>query len=119
MPRSTVARLFAARGIVLFMAGCAMQRVADTPRFEVAPFWPKPLPNNLILGQVAGVAVDERDHLWIIQRPRSLSADERGAALRRVTRGNGDRHTSRATVHLLLKGFSRRSQNVRPSVSSV
>ncbi len=103
MPRSTVARLFAARGIVLFMAGCAMQRVADTPRFEVAPFWPKPLPNNLILGQVAGVAVDERDHLWIIQRPRSLSADERGAALRRVTRGNGDRHTSRATVHLLLK----------------
>jgi hypothetical protein len=81
MPRSTVARLFAARGIVLFMAGCAMQRVADTPRFEVAPFWPKPLPNNLILGQVAGVAVDERDHLWIIQRPRSLSADERGAAL--------------------------------------
>ena len=81
MPRSTVARLFAALGIVLFMAGCAMQRVAETPRFEVDPFWPRPLPNNWILGQVAGVAVDERDHVWIIQRPRSLSADERGAAL--------------------------------------
>jgi DNA-binding beta-propeller fold protein YncE len=49
------------------------------PQFEVDPFWPKPLPNNWILGQVAGVAVDSRGHVWIVQRPRSLSERERGA----------------------------------------
>lgn len=49
--------------------------------FAVDPYWPKPLPNNWILGQVSGVAVDNRDHVWILQRPRSLTDDERGAAL--------------------------------------
>jgi DNA-binding beta-propeller fold protein YncE len=51
------------------------------PRFAVDPFWPRPLPNQWLLGQVAGVAVDDRDHVWIVQRPRSLTEDERGAAL--------------------------------------
>ena len=49
------------------------------PRFEVDPFWPKPLPNNWILGQVSGVAVDKRGHVWVVQRPRSLSERELGA----------------------------------------
>ena len=52
----------------------------DVPRFEVDPFWPKPLPNNWTLGQVAGVAVDERDHVWIIQRPASLTRNEKLAS---------------------------------------
>jgi DNA-binding beta-propeller fold protein YncE len=47
----------------------------------VDPTWPKPLPNGWILGQVAGIAVDSGDHVWIIQRPKSLTEDERGAAL--------------------------------------
>jgi len=51
------------------------------PRFRVDPFWPKPLPNKWILGQVAGVAVDAQDHVWIIQRPKTLSEDEKGASL--------------------------------------
>jgi DNA-binding beta-propeller fold protein YncE len=51
------------------------------PAFEVDPRWPKPLPNNWILGQVAGIAVDARDHVWIVQRPKSLTEDERGATL--------------------------------------
>ena len=29
---------------------------ADPPQFQVDPFWPKPLPNNWLLGQVASVA---------------------------------------------------------------
>jgi DNA-binding beta-propeller fold protein YncE len=59
------------------------QRAPDghVPRFRVDPFWPKPLANRWILGQVAGVAVDAQDHIWIVQRPRSLTEDERGAAL--------------------------------------
>ena len=51
------------------------------PRFAVDPFWPKALPNNWLLGQVSGIAVDPQDHVWIIQRPRTLSPDERGATL--------------------------------------
>jgi DNA-binding beta-propeller fold protein YncE len=67
--------------------GCAAARAgaapgsAQAPAFEVDPRWPKPLPNNWILGQVAGIAVDGRDHVWIVQRPKSLTDDERGAAL--------------------------------------
>ena len=50
-----------------------------TPRFVVDPLWPKELPNNWLVGQVAGIAVDSQDHIWIIQRPSSLTEDEAGA----------------------------------------
>ena len=37
----------------------ALPATAQTvPQFKVDPFWPKPLPNNWIFGQVASVAVD-------------------------------------------------------------
>jgi hypothetical protein len=51
----------------------------DAPRFQVDPFWPKPLPDNWIVGQVAGVAVDKNDHVWIIHRPGTLLDDEKEA----------------------------------------
>ena len=57
----------------------APRATSATPMLEIDPFWPKPLPNNWILGQVAGVAVDRRGHVWIVQRPRSLSERELGA----------------------------------------
>ena len=41
---------------------------ASAPRFEVDPFWPKPLPNHWILGSTIGVSVDFQDHVWIIHR---------------------------------------------------
>jgi hypothetical protein len=53
---------------------------ADVPKFEVDPFWPKPLPNNWALGQVGGIAVDDRDHVWIIHRPESLTPAEKAAS---------------------------------------
>ena len=50
------------------------------PRFEVDPFWPKPLPNHWILGSAIGVWVDERDHVWIIHRSSAtLANQEKGA----------------------------------------
>ena len=55
---------------------------ADPPQFQVDPFWPKPLPNNWLFGQIGGLAVDSNDHLWVLQRPRSLTEDERGATLK-------------------------------------
>jgi len=46
------------------------------PKFEVDPFWPKPLPNNWVIGQTIGLAVDASDNVWIIHRPGSLEAKE-------------------------------------------
>lgn len=64
----------------LFFVGQAAQRAADSegtsaPTYQVDPFWPQ-IPQEWILGQVAGVAVDARDHVWVLQRPWSLGSDE-------------------------------------------
>ena len=56
-----------ARGFV----GAGAEEAA--PRFEVDPAWPRPLPNRWLMGQAAGVAVDRRDHVWVIQRPRTVA----------------------------------------------
>jgi DNA-binding beta-propeller fold protein YncE len=53
----------------------------DIPAFTVDASWPKPLPNNWIIGQVGGIAVDSEGHIWITHRPRSLTDDEKGATL--------------------------------------
>src|SRR5262245_13194166 len=41
---------------------------ARAPAFQVDPFWPKPLPNHWILGSVTGVALDAKEHVWIVHR---------------------------------------------------
>ena len=54
----------------------------QAPRFEVDPFWPKPLPNHWLLGSTIGVWVDEQDHIWIIHRSSAtLHNNEKGAEL--------------------------------------
>jgi hypothetical protein len=58
-----------------------LARASEIPTFAVDASWPKPLPNNWILGQVGGITVDSQGHIWLIHRPRSLTDDERGAAL--------------------------------------
>ncbi len=49
------------------------------PQFTVDAAWPKPLPNNWILGQVSGIAVDRLDRIWVVHRPSSLTPRERAA----------------------------------------
>jgi pimeloyl-ACP methyl ester carboxylesterase len=46
------------------------------PSYKVDPFWPKPLPNHWILGAVAGIAVDAKDHVWVTHRPSTLQPNE-------------------------------------------
>ncbi|CAN7259055.1 hypothetical protein LJR220_001136 [Bradyrhizobium sp. LjRoot220] len=53
----------------------------DIPTFAVDASWPKPLPNNWILGQVGGISADAQGHIWVLQRPRPLTDDEKAAAL--------------------------------------
>src|ERR1700761_5963833 len=49
---------------------------AVAPRFEVDPMWPKPLPNHWIMGNVIGVSVDSKDHIWLIHRQGSIERME-------------------------------------------
>src|SRR5579863_10311215 len=48
----------------------------QAPRFEVDPMWPKPLPNHWLMGNIIGVSVDSKDHIWIIHRQGSLEPKE-------------------------------------------
>src|SRR3954470_19155739 len=54
-------------------------QAAEPPKFQVDPSWPKTLPNNWIMGQAAGVAVDAQDHIWVVQRRKTLPAEEKPA----------------------------------------
>ena len=69
-----------AAAVALVGSVCAAM-AEEPPRFQVEPTWPKPLPNNWIMGQAAGVAVDAQDNVWVVQRPRSLTDDEKAASL--------------------------------------
>jgi hypothetical protein len=54
----------------------------QAPLFEVDPLWPKPLPNNWLLGWTIGVWADEQDNIWVIHRGAGgLHNNERGAEL--------------------------------------
>ena len=52
-------------GVVLISLHRASGAVAGSslPKFEPDPYWPKHLPNNWIVGQVSGVAVDSHDNI--------------------------------------------------------
>jgi len=38
------------------------------PAFQVDPFWPKPLPDNWVTGEVGGTCIDSQDHVFIVTR---------------------------------------------------
>jgi DNA-binding beta-propeller fold protein YncE len=73
----------------LGVAQALLQRAAEAqgatvqaPIYEVDPLWPKPLPNNWLLGWTIGAWVDEQDNVWIIHRGAGgLHNNERGAEL--------------------------------------
>jgi len=45
----------------------------EVPTYEPDPAFPR-LPNNWVLGNVAGVVVDRHDNLWVIHRPHTVPA---------------------------------------------
>lgn len=68
--------------LLIVLCGCAPSSsqtptesgAALAPRFEVDPLWPKPLPNHWLIGSAIGVAVDSRDHVWIVHNGASLDS---------------------------------------------
>jgi DNA-binding beta-propeller fold protein YncE len=75
-----LAALVAVASWNLFTTREATAAKQHRPVFKVDAAWPKPLPNRWLVGQVAGIAVSEDDHIWINQRAGSLTGDEAGAA---------------------------------------
>jgi hypothetical protein len=65
-----------ALSLIAALAAASVQPSATVPTFAVDPAWPKPLPNFWILGAVAGIAVDSKDHVWIVHRPSTLQPNE-------------------------------------------
>jgi len=45
------------------------------PRYEFDNTWPKPLPNNWVLGGLGGTCVDGRDHVFILNRQDVLEGE--------------------------------------------
>lgn len=69
-------------GVAAISVVAQKRGASQTPRFEVDPFWPKPLPNHWVLGSVTGVAVDAQDHIWVTHRGAdSLGNNEKGGIL--------------------------------------
>lgn len=54
-------------------------RISEVPTFEVDPNWPT-IPDGWVLGVVASVAVDSRDHVWVLHRPGTLEPEEASMA---------------------------------------
>lgn len=62
---------------------------APMPRFEVDPSWPPALPNGWVMGDSSSIAVDRRDNVYVLSRPRTLSAELRAKAAPAVLVFNG------------------------------
>jgi DNA-binding beta-propeller fold protein YncE len=61
------------------LAAQAREAGQAVPVFEVDAGWPS-LPNGWVLGQTPGVAVDRRDHIWVLHRPRTVPEAQRAQA---------------------------------------
>jgi NHL repeat-containing protein len=48
-------------------------RTPQAPMFEVDPLWPKPMPDHWLLGSAVGLAVDARDHVFVLNLTNSFT----------------------------------------------
>jgi DNA-binding beta-propeller fold protein YncE len=79
-----------AAGVVVTTAVAALSNIgtqAQSPKaaqripvFEVDASWPPKLPNDWVVGHVASVAVDRRDHVFMLHRPNTIPEAQRGKA---------------------------------------
>jgi DNA-binding beta-propeller fold protein YncE len=79
--QSTPRTGFSAFLVITLAVVLVAQERTPPPHFEIDPFWPKLLPHNWEMGELGAVFVDAKDHIWVISRPRTLTADQIGAAL--------------------------------------
>src|SRR3954466_12355530 len=78
-PENTMKFITPLAGLLVLLTASSTQTV-QAPRFQVDPYWPKPLPNHWLLGSATGVAVDAQDHVWVVNLPNTfVTRTETGA----------------------------------------
>jgi len=55
------------------------QQHQEAPRFEVDPFWPKPLADRWVTGESGGICTDAHDHIFTINRGDLTPAEQKTA----------------------------------------
>ena len=65
----------AALALALLGSVALSQTKATVPKFEVDPWWPKPLPEGWITGRLGAVCVDSHDHVIVTNR-RDITEEE-------------------------------------------
>jgi len=73
-----IGRIFRSSAIVIAVAAAFWnsyplkllrgQALPTSSKFQVDPYWPKPLPQDWVTGNVGGTCVDANDHLFIVTR---------------------------------------------------
>jgi len=58
----------------LFLLASLSAFAADAPKFEIDKSWPK-IPEKFKLGDVSSFAIDAKDNVWLLHRPRTLQGD--------------------------------------------
>jgi hypothetical protein len=82
---SSVVMLALVAAVLHQAAGAQGAKGNQAPMFQVDPLWPKPLPNKWVIGSTIGLAIDSRDHVWVIHRPATIEDNEKAGTLK-----NGD-----------------------------
>jgi DNA-binding beta-propeller fold protein YncE len=86
------------------------------PSFVNDPTWPQLLPHSWLLGQVGGLYVDQHNHVWVYNRPRTMTNDEAG--LEKAVPGATDAKGQpvNALGFVRANGFGADCCNAAPSV---
>ena len=122
-PAAGAGDVLSTAGVLARLAERTPSKAAATgtaPSFVVDPGWPKPLPNNWIIGDVGGLYVDRHDHIWVYHRPRALDSTDAGALgeAGKDAKGNpisalGHPRPLRPAVRLLYPGAVRAASSTR------
>ena len=78
----TAVTALAGTGVALLLSSGTPVRAAGgpMPRFEVDAAWPPALPNGWVMGDASSIAVDKRDHAFVLSRPRTVAAEHKDHA---------------------------------------
>ena len=59
---------------IALCAGALHAQTSKAPKVEVEMLWPKPLPTHYLLGSAVGLAIDSRDHIFVLNLPNTFVA---------------------------------------------
>ena len=80
MKRIILSTVVGLAAVLMITAVGQAQRSSSGPKppvFRYDSSWPKDLPNDWVVGNVVGVAVDSKDNIWVTHRPASQAGADK------------------------------------------